>query len=225
MRRPPRKIFFLKPVADLASHPQFAIGDGGRGMREVRPPAISYPRDGPPADNLHASPRPRPQQFDGSDEPWPKHIFANYQAGDNVGQYEARQLQGKRRAFEQVFLAAWRAAGLDFILSPAYHGPPPPHGTHRNGGGTITNTLVRPSSATAALCLRRARPLADCLQYRQFWNLMDYPAITLPVLRGDATLDAVGQKPVPLSDTDAAVWDACALPSPSLDVPRFLHTD
>lgn len=84
--------------------------------------------------------------------------------------------------------------------------------TLRVRSGTLSYVPSSPFSKRAGVFLTACATVNIC----QFWNLMDYPAITFPVTKGSSSVDVIKERPTLQSDVDKAIWEACESGLPAL---------
>ncbi|KAG6840840.1 hypothetical protein C0991_003787 [Blastosporella zonata] len=102
--------------------------------------------------------------------------------------YDLWQFQKKKRELRQVYLEHWQATA------------------NKTGTGRPVDAIIAPVAPYAAVPHGKSITAA----YTLVWNVLDYPALVIPVSKVDQTLDAQRAPHDFLSDMDKLVHELCA---------------
>jgi len=118
--------------------------------------------------------------------------------------YELWQIQKKKRDLRQEYLNYWEETvketgtgrPVDAIISPVAAYTAPPHGMNKSASSCRILIIMLTSGCRSA-------------DYTMIWNALDYPALSLPVSRVDATLDMKKPAHTFYNNIDKANYELC----------------
>ncbi|KAI9369784.1 amidase signature domain-containing protein [Aspergillus egyptiacus] len=116
-------------------------------------------------------------------EPFIPHVEALVNRGDPISVYEYWQLNQERTDLQKKYLDKWRA-----VRSPS---------------GKLVDVLLSPTMPHVAVPHRSIRWVG----YTKIWNLLDYPAVTLPLDQVRAGEDVLSPDYQPRNELDAWNWN------------------
>lgn len=123
------------------------------------------------------------RDIDVAGEPLIPHVEALVKRGEAISVYDYWQLNKQKIALQKKYLDKWNAA--------------------RSASGQPVDVLLSPTLPHTAVPHRGTRWVG----YTKIWNLLDYPALTIPVDKVRAEVDDLPEEPYqPRNELDAWNW-------------------